>query len=164
MKSTPLEREWAQRLARSILRARESVNKLAFAKKNSDREQLLLKAAEANHHYVGLHLCQFPTRFLRLVAEELEGKLRGTKYEEAFLEACKRAVARRLRLRKSGVDIADHMPWLQDVNDLLPSVCTQMGLKRSPHKDYVRRLGKKHKQRLLAKRGRRKKSPRVTAD
>jgi hypothetical protein len=118
---------------------------------------------------IGSYICNFSggnsARFLQLIAAALDGKLRGTKYDEAFLKACKKAMERRLRSKTSrGLDVNDLCLTSSEVTDAMSLVCTEMGLKKFPQKTshmrrHVLRLAKKHGRELSTKLGRPRRKP-----
>jgi hypothetical protein len=174
MKATPNERRCAQMVASMITFHRKLWQRAARAKRAESAEsdwERFYEQQSNRESIIGFYICNFsggnPARFLQLVAAALDGKLRGTKYDEAFLNACQRVVKRRRRNKTGpGLDVNDLCFTSSEVTDAMTLVCTEMGLEKFPHKTnhvrrHVLRLAKKLGHKLSTKLGRpRKKSPR----
>jgi hypothetical protein len=154
MKTTHIERQWAQLVAKLMRNYNETWKKAARAKgSESEWERFHDHMGDCQSNIflfismINGHSNANLPRTLRLIADALDGKLRGTNNEEAVLMACERAMKRRSEKRRlegrRGWRISDFSADPRDVQDLLPVVCTQMGLKKAPHRDHVRRILKK---------------------
>jgi hypothetical protein len=155
MKATPNERSLAQMVASMITIHRKLWQRSARAKGAESDWERFYEQQRNRESIIGFYICNFsggnPARFLQLIAAALDGKLHGTKYEEAFLNACGKAIKRRLRNKTSpGLEINDLCLTSSEVTDVMALVCTEMGLKKFPNKtSHVRR----HVLRLAAKLG-----------
>jgi hypothetical protein len=166
MKATPNERRWAQMVASMITFHCKLWQRAGRAKGGSERDWERFYEQQSNReNIIGFYICNFsggnPARFLQLIAAAMDGRLRGTKYEEAFLKACEKAIKRRLKNKTSpGLDINDLCLASSEVTDVMALVCTEMGLKKFPQKTshvhrHVLRLAEKFGRKLGYKRGRR---------
>jgi len=173
MKATPNERRQAQMVASMIIFHRKLWQRAGRAKGSERDWERFYEQQSHRENIIGCYICNFsggnPARFLQLIAAAMDGKLRGTKYEEAFLKACDKAIKRRLKNKTSpGLDVNDLCLASSEVTDAMALVCTEMGFKTFPEKTshvrrHVLRLADKLGYKLGYKRGRhpKKKLPRA---
>jgi hypothetical protein len=93
-------------------------------------------------------------QFLRMVADALEGKLHAPKFDNAIANAhWKARTTGKRKDERSNLS----RPLLSEVDDALTFVLTEMGYKKQPHKDALRRRLKILGLRLSEKQGRHRK-------
>jgi hypothetical protein len=117
MKATPDEKETAQLVARMIQSQRDLVQRAAGATGAESDWEDFYEWISRGYSNIGFYICNLsggnPARFLRLVAEILDGKkLRGAPHDDLVLQAIKKANKRSRKTRKAGrgMDISDLLP------------------------------------------------------
>src|SRR5262245_48865868 len=128
MKAMPSERRLAQMVASMITLHRKLWQRAARAKGAASDWERFYEQQSSRENLIGFYICNFsggnPARFLQLIAAALDGRLTGTKYDEAFLKACQRAIHRRLKNKTSpGLDVNDLCLTSSEVTAAMTLVC-----------------------------------------
>ena len=135
------ECDLARRMARWITKANDYWRRAANAEPDSNEQRVATGTAENFSHMVGFWITNIdnPAKILHLVADALDGKRLGAKFDDALLEAFEKAMRSPTRGAQRSMNL---LPLSSEVDDKLSVVLTKMGYKKkAPTRDaQLRRL------------------------
>jgi hypothetical protein len=144
-------RRWQAREAARYIRDGMEALIRAAASEDSDESHKAMEVAKRCWLIAGLAITLGTTQLngvaekLRMVADALEGKLHGAKFDDAIREAVNKALhtGNRMDEREPDPDRVHRgdlpLAFVSEVHDKMVVVCTKRGFKETPTKDALRR-------------------------